>query len=495
LSDYEHLKDAVTVDNLTRDRADLNTTCKQLQGALEKAMLKAYEEKILRGTCEDKIQELKKTLEARELELDTLKGTFTHYVDSQATEKALKECNALLAQTSADLHSRSQELVDVRIRQNTLSAQNEQLEAANTHLKLLLQAAQDSIKVMQGASGLVEGVFVGESANSTTNLPSADAYVREREEQRRAKDRKKAEAEYTSHAMLIRPLQSQQRVAGSNFGANFGAPPRSSFDQSENASKKPQNTPQSGGWLVQQVQGEGGRESGAVVGGGLSGGIGGKETLSGVGAAVYPGLPSNAKHGNDEALQVAKAHVSSSSYDMHVSSSKDEALQVAKAHVSSSSYDMHVSSSKDEALQVAKAHVSSSSYDMHVSSSKDEALQVAKALLGLLAVKGNSDDAEQADAEGHRSKSPLRGEQQHPPPPTPSASTHTRVSATLEGGGMGVMPVLQGIPVVYVCLCVCVCVCVCVLLVIDSRAFFPFHITLDHRKIKNPTQFPGNAVD
>ena len=307
LSDYEHLKDAVTVDNLTRDRADLNTTCKQLQGALEKAMLKAYEEKILRGTCEDKIQELKKTLEARELELDTLKGTFTHYVDSQATEKALKECNALLAQTSADLHSRSQELVDVRIRQNTLSAQNEQLEAANTHLKLLLQAAQDSIKIMQGASGLVEGVFVGESANSTTNLPSADAYVREREEQRRAKDRKKAEAEYTSHAMLIRPLQSQQRVAGSNFGANFGAPPRSSFDQSENASKKPQNTPQSGGWLVQQVQGEGGRESGAVVGGGLSGGIGGKETLSGVGASVYPGLPSsNAEHTNDQAIQVAK---------------------------------------------------------------------------------------------------------------------------------------------------------------------------------------------
>jgi hypothetical protein len=39
-------------------------------------------------------------------------------------------------------------------------------------------------------------------------LPRADAYVREREEQRRAKDREKAEAEHTSHAMLIRPLLS-----------------------------------------------------------------------------------------------------------------------------------------------------------------------------------------------------------------------------------------------------------------------------------------------
>jgi hypothetical protein len=304
LSDYEHLKDAVTVDNLTRDLADLNATCKQLQGALEKAMIKAYEEKTLRGTCEDKIQELKKTLEARELELDTLKGTFTHYVDSQATEKALKECNSLLAQTSTDLHSRSQELVDARIRQNTLSAQSERLEAANAQLKLLLQAAQDSIKVMQGASGLVEGV----SAHSTTDLPSADAYVREREEQRKAKEREKAETEYTSHAMLIRPLQSQQRVTG----FNVGAPPRSSFDQSENASQRPENkTSQSGGWLVQHIQGGGGRESDSGVGG--------------------------------------------------------------------------------------------------------------------------------ADDEGHRSKSPLRGMEQHHPPPTPSATTHIRVNATPEGGsGRGV---------------------------------------------------------
>ena len=186
--------------------------------------------------------------------------------------------------------------MDARIRQNTLNAQNERLEAANAQLKLLLQSAQDSIKVMQGASRLVEGV----SANSTTDLPSADAYVREREEQRKAKDREKAETEYTSHAMLIRPLQSQQRVTGSNFGA----PPRSSFDQSENVSQRPKNTSQSGGWLVQHVQGGGGRES----------------------------------------------------------------------------------------------------------------------------------DVGWADDEGHRSKSPLRGEEQHPPPPTPSTTTHIRVSATPEGG-------------------------------------------------------------
>ena len=54
-----------------------------------------------------------------------------------------------------------------------------------------------------------------------------------------------------------------------------------------------------------------------------------------------------------------------------------------------------------------------------------------------MAEKGNSDDGVQADNEGHRSKSPLRGKQQHPPPPTPSATTHIRVSATLEGGGRG----------------------------------------------------------
>jgi hypothetical protein len=52
--------------------------------------------------------------------------------------------------------------VDARIRQNTLNAQNERLEAANAQLKLLLQAAQDSVKVMQGASGLVEGVSISE---------------------------------------------------------------------------------------------------------------------------------------------------------------------------------------------------------------------------------------------------------------------------------------------------------------------------------------------
>ena len=37
--------------------------------------------------------------------------------DAQATEKALKESNALLARTSEDLHSRSQELVNARIKQ------------------------------------------------------------------------------------------------------------------------------------------------------------------------------------------------------------------------------------------------------------------------------------------------------------------------------------------------------------------------------------------
>ena len=52
--------------------------------------------------------------------------------------------------------------MDARIRQNTLNAQNERLEAANAQLKLLLQAAQDSVKVMQGASGLVEGVSISE---------------------------------------------------------------------------------------------------------------------------------------------------------------------------------------------------------------------------------------------------------------------------------------------------------------------------------------------
>lgn len=69
-------------------------------------------------SLEETAENLKQEVAARDLEIDTLKGTFTHFTNSEATEKALRECQAALTQRSDDLHSRSQELMEARVKLN-----------------------------------------------------------------------------------------------------------------------------------------------------------------------------------------------------------------------------------------------------------------------------------------------------------------------------------------------------------------------------------------